>query len=93
MNNLHGNPEYADVIADLKEQLKAVREKYDETDEDSPVVQGIIDRHWETTPESEAEAIRISNELVGSMDAYAEKLAAQETADAKSKSKSKKKMK
>jgi hypothetical protein len=72
MNNLYGDPEYAEIIADLKKQLKQVRETYNETDDDSPVIQGIIDRHWNTTPESEAEAIRISHEALAELNAKAE---------------------
>ncbi len=69
MNNLYGNPEYAEVIEDLKKQLKQVRETYNETDEDSPFIQATIDRHWNTTPKSEAEAIRISHEVLKELSA------------------------
>ena len=47
MKDEYGNPEYADVIADLKKQLKAVREEWNETDENYPRIQAIIEEHWE----------------------------------------------
>jgi len=46
MNNLYGNLEYAGIIAELKNKLKSLREDLDETDEDYPHIQKIIDLHW-----------------------------------------------
>ncbi len=47
MVNQYGNPEYADVTAELKTQLKALREDLDETDADYPKIQAIVDEHWD----------------------------------------------
>ena len=76
MNNLYENPEYRGLIADLKIQLKQLREEYNETDKDNPLIQSIIDKHWVTTPESKAEAIRISNAAYKELKALAEQLPA-----------------
>jgi uncharacterized sulfatase len=46
MNNVYGNPEYAEVTAQLKERLIQLREELDETDRDYPHIQEIIDAHW-----------------------------------------------
>ncbi|WOO40853.1 sulfatase [Rubellicoccus peritrichatus] len=62
MNNLYGDPEYAQIIAELKDQLKALREEFNETDKNYPHIQEIIDAHWETTEASQAEAARISKQ-------------------------------
>jgi len=44
--NQYGNPEYADRIAQLKQQLRREREQLNETDEDYPDFQQVIDAHW-----------------------------------------------
>ncbi|MCX7012964.1 MAG: sulfatase, partial [Candidatus Sumerlaeota bacterium] len=62
MNNAYGDPAYASVIADLKQKILALREKYGETDNNYPAIQAIIDKHWNTTDETRAEAVRISHE-------------------------------
>ena len=47
MNNLYGDPEYADVIADLKNQLMSMRAELNEEDTTYPNIQKIIDDHWD----------------------------------------------
>jgi len=47
MHNRYGEPKYAGVIADLKRQLKQLRQDLDETDENYPKIQKIIDEHWD----------------------------------------------
>jgi arylsulfatase A-like enzyme len=47
MNNLYGNPEYAEIISDLKIRLKSTREKLNETDKNYPHIQKIIDENWD----------------------------------------------
>ena len=47
MHNRYGNAEYAETIADLKKQLKQLREQLGETDEKYPHIQEIIDDHWD----------------------------------------------
>jgi len=47
MNNLYSNPEYAEIIAELKDNLKSLREELNETDRDYPHIQKIIDEHWD----------------------------------------------
>jgi len=46
MSNLYEKPEYAEIIAELKNKLKSLREELDETDEDYPHIQKVIDEHW-----------------------------------------------
>jgi uncharacterized sulfatase len=47
MNNLYGNTEYAEVIVDLKQRLAKAREELNETDNNYPHIQAIIDKHWD----------------------------------------------
>ena len=47
MNNLYGNPKYADVVRRLKADLLRLREKYNETDEKYPHIQKVIDEYWD----------------------------------------------
>lgn len=46
LHNRYNDPEYKEIIAKMKEQLKAEREKLNETDEDYPEIQKIIEKHW-----------------------------------------------
>ena len=43
MRNQYANPKYAEVLADLKEQLWKTHTALDETDHDYPQIQAIID--------------------------------------------------
>jgi N-acetylglucosamine-6-sulfatase len=47
MHNEYANPKYAGIVADMKVQLKQVRERLHETDEKYPQIQKIIDEHWD----------------------------------------------
>lgn len=47
LNNLYGDPAYAETIAKLKSDLKAMREELNETDAKYPHIQKIIDENWE----------------------------------------------
>lgn len=47
MNNAYDDPAYKETITDLKEQLVALREELNETDENYPHIQKVIDEHWE----------------------------------------------
>ncbi len=46
MNNEYANPEYAQIISDMKAELKQTREELGETDESYPEIQEIIDANW-----------------------------------------------
>ena len=46
MNNAYGDAKYADVIADLKTQLKDLRKSINEEDTNYPEIQKVIDEHW-----------------------------------------------
>ncbi|WP_077341774.1 sulfatase family protein [Pseudocolwellia agarivorans] len=45
-NNVYSNPEYSKVVDELKIELKRQRKLYNETDEQYPHLQKIIDKHW-----------------------------------------------
>ncbi len=47
MNNLYENSEYSNIIVELKARLKKLREELNETDENYPKIQAIIDTHWD----------------------------------------------
>ncbi len=61
MNNLHDNPQYREVIKQLKLQLKAVRAEVKDFDADYPHIQSIIDKHWHG---DEQEAVQLSHHIV-----------------------------
>lgn len=46
MNNMYGSPEYAEVIVELKAQLKNKREELNETDKNYPHIQKVVDKNW-----------------------------------------------
>ena len=46
MNNRYAFPAYAELIADLKRQLKSMRVALNEEDTNYPHIQKIIDEHW-----------------------------------------------
>lgn len=46
MNNAYGDPQYKEVISELKERLKSERERLNETDAKYPHIQKIIEEHW-----------------------------------------------
>jgi N-acetylglucosamine-6-sulfatase len=45
--NLYGRPAYDRVVAELKAQLLGLRVELNETDENHPEIQEIIDAHWD----------------------------------------------
>ncbi|MDF7823525.1 sulfatase [Pontiellaceae bacterium B12227] len=47
MNNVYDHPEYSEVRKKLKIRLKELRSELDETDQDYPHIQKIIDAHWD----------------------------------------------
>ncbi|HCC71785.1 MAG TPA: acetylglucosamine-6-sulfatase, partial [Bacteroidales bacterium] len=46
MKNRYNDPEYREIIEDLKLELKDMREELNETDEKYPRIQKIINEHW-----------------------------------------------
>ncbi len=46
LKNRYDDPGYQDIIADLKVELRKKREELNETDENYPVLQKIIDNNW-----------------------------------------------
>ncbi|MEO0331284.1 MAG: sulfatase, partial [Bacteroidota bacterium] len=46
VHNRYGDPAYQEIIAQLKQELIDKREALNETDEDFPHIQKVIDTHW-----------------------------------------------
>ncbi len=46
MKNLYANPEHKKIISEMKIELKNTRKKLNETDEQFPAIQKIIDANW-----------------------------------------------
>lgn len=46
LHNEYDNPAYADQIKRMKEELAALRERYGDTDSESPAMQKIIEANW-----------------------------------------------
>lgn len=47
MDNRYNEPEYQPIIEEMKVKLKEVRKRLNETDEDYPEIQQVIDEHWD----------------------------------------------
>ncbi len=47
MNNLYNDPEYSEIISELKTRLKTLREELNETDINYPHIQEIINNNWD----------------------------------------------
>ena len=47
MNNVYDDPQYAEVVKELKRQLKAERQRINETDAKYPHIQKVIDENWD----------------------------------------------
>ncbi|MDP4624540.1 MAG: sulfatase [Akkermansiaceae bacterium] len=45
--NVYGNPEYKEIVAKLKKQLRDTRAELNETDAKYPHIQEVIDEHWD----------------------------------------------
>lgn len=46
MDNRYDDPKYKDIIAELKAEIKRQREELNETDENYPEIDAIIEKHW-----------------------------------------------
>ena len=46
MNNRYDDPEYSEIIRDLKKELKKIRKELKETDENYPRIKEIINKNW-----------------------------------------------
>ena len=46
MDNRYGQPEYADIIEDLKQRLKNLKVKVKENDSDFPAIEEVVREHW-----------------------------------------------
>lgn len=47
MDNRYDDPEYAEIIADLKKQLKELRVELNEEDENYPEIKNVIENNWD----------------------------------------------
>lgn len=64
MNNVYNEPEYGKIIQKLKKDMLLLRTKYNETDDDTPHIQKIIDKFWNDSEETKKETIKISNKAL-----------------------------
>lgn len=46
MDNRYGQPEYADIIKDLKQRLKDLRSEVKEDDSDFPAIEAVVKKYW-----------------------------------------------
>jgi hypothetical protein len=46
-HNAYNDPAYTEIIAEMKEELKALRGEVGDTDENRPVMQEIINNYWD----------------------------------------------
>ena len=42
LNNIYDDPDHADVVKDLKQQLKQLKVEYDDTDKQFPEMEGLL---------------------------------------------------
>ena len=45
-NNVYGDADYRDVVSNLKQQLRETRKALNETDQQYPHIQRVIEAHW-----------------------------------------------
>ena len=45
--NRYSDPHYTDIIRDMKDELRRIREELNETDQNYPEIQEVIDAHWD----------------------------------------------
>jgi len=60
--NVYGNPEYADVVKDLKERLAKLRKKIGDTGEDFPECEKVVQEFWDYDAADLEKAKQISAE-------------------------------
>lgn len=47
MNNVYDDPKYAEIVKEMKQELKRLRADLDEGDENYPHIQKVIDAYWD----------------------------------------------
>ncbi|HUT13413.1 MAG TPA: sulfatase [Thermoguttaceae bacterium] len=62
VNNVYDDPQYAEVVETLKNQLRELRREIKDTDENFPEMKKVIEEFWEYDEAARQEAIRISRE-------------------------------
>ncbi len=65
--NVYDDPACREAIAQLKKQLRALREKYKDTDEAFPEIRKIVDEFWDYDDEARKKAIEISHQCAEDM--------------------------
>ncbi|TWU67049.1 sulfatase [Crateriforma conspicua] len=60
LTNVVDDPDYADVVKDLKRRLAEKRELIGDTGSESAAVEAVIQQHWDDTPDDRAQARKIS---------------------------------
>ena len=67
VNNVYDDPKYKDVVVELKAQLRALRAKLKDTDDDFPAVKKVVEEFWDYDEAARKKAIQISNEYAERM--------------------------
>ena len=67
--NQYDNPEYADLVTELKQRLADTRQRVGDTGEDYPELEAILQEFWDYDGEDKAKAIEISNAFLKTREA------------------------
>ncbi len=61
--NVYDDPDYAQVVVELKERLARLRKRVGDTGQDYPAVEEVVQEFWDYDEEARAKAIAISREF------------------------------
>ena len=62
--NQYDNPAYSDVVSDLKNRLRQLRDRVGDTGADYPEVEAVINEFWDYDEDDRARAVEISHEYL-----------------------------
>jgi len=62
VNNVYDNPDYAETVGRLKQQLAQLRRRIQDTDEDFPEIKQVVEAFWDYDETAKAKAIQISHD-------------------------------
>lgn len=64
IRNVYDDPEYKEVVSDLKDRLAELRKKVGDTGEDYPKAEAVVQEFWDYDGEDRAKAIEISHQFL-----------------------------
>lgn len=62
--NQYDNPDYADVVTDLKDRLAKLRQRVGDSGKDYPAVEAIVREYWDYDAADRARAVEISHQYL-----------------------------